>query len=208
MAHYKAEFLLGTILRKILLRHNSWPDKLHWLHTWIRCPCSCECYRGEWTFFNCSFFLSYFDSSVISRDSLSTSLLLFWQVSDDTDVTKWRTVWIITIAILIVEVALFPNNHCSFPICLPGNSVLLACKRRTPKLEQSRKGHRAGKRLVPGKFERFPQLLKTEEEFFCQQLIFLRLPSQWGLPWWELCTLASWWASMATSPDELANLVF
>jgi len=31
-------------------------------------------------------------------------------VSDDTDVTKWRTVWIITIAILIVEVALFPNT--------------------------------------------------------------------------------------------------
>ena len=74
--------------------------------------------------------------------------------------------WIITIAILIVEVALFQkfSLYIITVLCLPGNPVLLACKGRAPKLEQSRKGHKAGKRLVPGKFERLPKLSKTEEE--------------------------------------------
>ena len=46
------------------------------------------------------------------------SCVIFPKVGDDTDVTKWRTVWIITIAVLICEVTEFPTIPIVFQLFL------------------------------------------------------------------------------------------
>ena len=46
------------------------------------------------------------------------SCVIFPKVGDDTDVTKWRTVWIIAIAVLICEVTEFPTIAIVFQLFL------------------------------------------------------------------------------------------
>ena len=163
-------------------RHNSRVDQLHWLNTWLCGSSSCKRNCGEQ-----SFLLVFWNRSCV----------IFPKVGDDTDVTKWRTVWIITIAVLICEVTEFPtiaSMLLSFN-CFFRSSSSLCLPRANPRAgitkTKLRDRERIGSWSVPYSFYFLP--VKTDILHNSH-----RSSSRWELHWWELSMLASRWASMAT----------
>ena len=99
-------------------------------------------------------------------------------MDDDTDVTKWRTVWIITIVILICEVTEFLKqwiyNHLVFVQVI---QFFLFAKGEPQSWNNQEKASKQGKDwfLVSSIF-----LLPTNNDLHGSTYNFVRSSSQWG----------------------------